>query len=81
MFVLLFKSLVGAYLEGPWNRPTGAQVERYWLFNGGGKNQNKNEQELCPVLFFLLFSAASSPSRSRLVETRGGQEFQELAVV
>lgn len=28
-----------------------------------------------------LFSAASSPSWSRLFEARGGQEFQELAVV
>lgn len=37
-----------------------------------------NSVRFCP---FLLFSAASSPSRSRLFEARGGQEFQELAVV
>lgn len=81
LFVLVLKSLVGAYLEGPWSNLTGAQVERYWLFNGEKKNQNQNEQELCPLLLFLLFPAASSPSQSRLFETRGGQEFQELAVV
>lgn len=43
-----------------------------------------NEEWLWQPLFFPphpLFSAASSPSWSRLFEARGGQEFQELAVV
>lgn len=58
LFVLVLKSLVGAYLEGPWSNLTGAQVERYWLFNGTKKKikmkMSRNSVRFSYFFCFLL---------------------------
>lgn len=83
MFVLVFKSLLGAYLEGPWNSLTGAQVERYWLFKENNKNKKKKKmsRNSVQVSFFFCFLLLRLLPGADCCEARGWQEFQELAVV